>query len=82
MSTSQGSHYHRMDKQLYDEENVFPSHINRCNKTSETIKDKEHDLLGLMFSSSEDYLARSDIPQLVLVALEWSLTRILQDAGV
>merc|ERR1719410_1408279 len=56
--------------------------MDRCNEIYKTLKDKDHDLLNLMFSSSEDSLARSDISQPALVALEWSLARTLQDRGV
>ena len=71
-----------MGKQQYEEDDVFLSHMDRCNGIYKSIKDKDHEILGIMFSSSESKLARSNISQPALVALEWSLARTIQDHGV
>ena len=44
---------------MYDEYDVFLFHMNKWNETYKS--DEDHDLHGVMFSSSEEYLERVEL---------------------
>lgn len=79
--TGQGSQYVGMGRQLYQHIPIFKKHLDECAQVFAPVMEKS--LIALLFDeqTTSDELARTDMTQPVVFAIDYALGRLLLDLG-